>query len=122
MIVGPITRTDIVKYQGASGDMNPIHHDEPFAQNAGYQTPLVIGMLPAGILNTWATNWLGPENIRKTKIRWIAQVWPGDTLIFSGTIARKYQENGEKKIVLNLQCKRGEDLVLQAWSTFCLPH
>ena len=31
MTIGPISRTDIVRYQGASGDMNPIHHDEPFA-------------------------------------------------------------------------------------------
>ena len=32
---GPITRTDMVKYQGASGDFNPIHHDEEFARSAG---------------------------------------------------------------------------------------
>ncbi len=30
--IGPLTRTDFVRYQGASGDMNLIHHDEPFAQ------------------------------------------------------------------------------------------
>ena len=28
---GPITRTDMVRYQGASGDFNPIHHDTAFA-------------------------------------------------------------------------------------------
>ncbi len=30
--VGPLTRTDFVRYQGASGDMNPVHHDETFAR------------------------------------------------------------------------------------------
>ena len=38
---GPLTRTDFVRYQGASGDFNPIHHDEEFAKSAG---------LPDGVL------------------------------------------------------------------------
>ena len=38
--IGPLTRTDFVRYQGASGDMNPIHHDEPFARAAGFDGPL----------------------------------------------------------------------------------
>ena len=120
MIVGPITRTDIVKYQGASGDMNPIHHDEPFATDAGYPAPLVVGMFPAGVLNTWATNWLGPENIRRTRVRWRAQVWPGDTLTFGGTVTNKYEEAGEKRVDLELVCQRGDDVVLQVWSTFSM--
>ena len=49
-VFGPITRTDVVRYQGASGDMNPIHHDEPFARAAGYSAPLVVGMFQAGLL------------------------------------------------------------------------
>ena len=122
LVFGPLTRTDIVRYQGASGDMNPIHHDEPFATGAGYPAPLVVGMLPAGILNTWATNWLGPTNIRRTRIRWKAQVWPGDTLEFSGTIAKKYSEDGENKVDLDLVCKRADEVVLQAWSTFVVPR
>src|SRR5262245_59409479 len=93
--IGPLTRTDFVRYQGASGDMNPIHHDEVFARAAGYSAPLAVGMLPAGVLATWATDWLGPENIRRFKVRWREQVWPGDTLRCSGRVARKYLEDGE---------------------------
>ena len=33
-VLGPLTRTDFVRYQGASGDMNPIHHDETVARAA----------------------------------------------------------------------------------------
>ena len=44
---GPITRTDIVRYQGASGDFNPIHHDEEFAKSAGYPIG-VLGRHAAG--------------------------------------------------------------------------
>src|SRR5262249_6185351 len=75
LVVGPLTRTDIVRYQGASGDMNPLHHDETFARAAGYNAPLAIGMLGAGLLATYATDWLGAENIRRFRIRFRAQVW-----------------------------------------------
>lgn len=122
LIFGPITKTDIVRYQGASGDMNPIHHDDDFATEAGYPAPLVVGMLPAGILNTWATNWLGPKNIRRTQIRWKAQVWPGDVLNCSGQVAKKYEEDGIKKVDLELWCKRQDEVVLQVWSTFVVPE
>ena len=47
---GPINRTDFVRYQGASGDFNPIHHDEEFAKAAGYPSVFSVGMLQAGIL------------------------------------------------------------------------
>ncbi|WBL36389.1 MaoC/PaaZ C-terminal domain-containing protein [Tepidiforma flava] len=37
VVIEKINRTHIVKYAGASGDFNPIHHDEIFAKEvAGY--------------------------------------------------------------------------------------
>jgi hypothetical protein len=50
LIDEPLTRTDFVRYQGASGDMNPIHHDEGYARRAGFPTVFAVGMLGAGIL------------------------------------------------------------------------
>jgi acyl dehydratase len=120
--MGPLTRTDIVRYQGASGDMNPIHHDEPFAKAAGYPAPLAIGMLQASVLANWAADWLGAENVRKTRVRWKEQVWPGDTLSYSGHVARKYEENGERRVDLELACTRQTGgVAVQGWMTFVVP-
>ena len=47
---GPITVTDFVRYQGASGDMNPIHHDYDYARKAGFAGPFAVGMRQAGVL------------------------------------------------------------------------
>ena len=52
--VGPLTRTDFVRYQGASGDFNPIHHDEEFAQSAGYPIG-VLGRHAPGRASSRAT-------------------------------------------------------------------
>lgn len=83
---GPITRTDIVRYAGASGDFNPIHHDEHFATSAGFPTVFSIGMYQAALLATFATDWLGAENVRRFTVRFKEQVWPGDELTCNGTV------------------------------------
>jgi acyl dehydratase len=117
--LGPLTRTDFVRYQGASGDMNPIHHDEPFARAAGYPAPLAVGMFQAGALCAWATDWLGPANLRRTRIRWKEQCWPGDVLTLSGQILRTYSEGNEPRIDLELTATRQTGAIaVQAWLTF----
>lgn len=121
LVVGPISRTDFVRYQGASGDMNPIHHDEEFARNAGFAAPLGIGMFAAGLLNSWATAWLGAENIRRTRVRWKHPVWPGDVLSCGGEIERVYEEEGEERVDLRLTCRRQTgEIAVQGWTTFVL--
>ena len=46
-----LTRTDFVKYAGSSGDFNPIHHDQTFAEASGNPTVFAMGMLNAGLLS-----------------------------------------------------------------------
>ena len=120
--LAPITRTDIVRYQGASGDFEPIHHDEPFAREAGYEAPLVVGMLPAGILTAWAAEIFGPMHTRRTRIRWKAQVWPGDLLTCEGTVTHVYAVDDERRVDLELACVKEDGVpVVAAWMTFVLP-
>ncbi|WP_305093308.1 MaoC/PaaZ C-terminal domain-containing protein [Prescottella sp. R16] len=117
--VGPVTRTDFVRYQGASGDMNPIHHDQTFAEAAGYKSPFSVGMYQAGLLASYATDWLGAENIRSFRVRFLEQVWPDDVLTCSATVLREYEDDGVAKIDLELDCARQTGgLAVKAWATF----
>ncbi len=84
--VGPLTRTDFVRYAGSGGDFNPIHHDEPMAQAAGMPTVFGMGLLHAGMLGIQLARWVGPESIRSFSVRFTGQVWPGDVLTFSGAV------------------------------------
>jgi acyl dehydratase len=86
--VGPITRTDIVRYAGAGGDMNPIHHDEEFARHAGMPGVFAMGMMHAGMLGVRLARWVGPTNLRSFTVRFTGQVWPEDVLTFSGRVER----------------------------------
>jgi acyl dehydratase len=120
---GPITRTDMVKYQGASGDFNPIHHDEEFARAAGYPSVFSVGMLQAGILAGYATDWLGANNVRRYAVQFREQVWPGDVVICSGAVTRKYEEAGERKVDVDLLCTRQASggAAIKGEATFVVP-
>ena len=97
-VVENLSRTDIVKYAGASGDFNPIHHDETFAKAAGYPTVFGHGMLTAGFVSKCITDYVGRPGLRKLAVQFRTQVWPGDTITCGGKVTRKVEENGEKRI------------------------
>ena len=119
---GPLTRTDFVRYQGASGDFNPIHHDEGYAKNAGFPSVFSVGMLQAGILATYATDWLGTANVRRFGAQFREQVWPDDTLTCTGEVTRRYEEDGERRVDLELLCTRQTGgTAIKGWATFAAP-
>ena len=119
--VGPITRTVIVKYAGAGGDFNPIHHDEEYAKSAGFPTVFSVGMLQAGILATFATDWLGADNVRTYGFQFREQVWPGDTLTCQGTVTKRYEADGERRVDLDLACTRQDgSTAIKGWATFAV--
>jgi acyl dehydratase len=95
--VGPLTRTDIVRYAGASGDFNPIHHDEEFARAAGMPSVFGIGMHSAGLLGQYLARWVGLPNVRRFGVRLTGQVWPGDTLVLAGKVDR-VEEDGDERL------------------------
>jgi len=115
MTLGPLTRTDFVRYQGASGDMNPVHHDEPFATAAGYPGPLAVGMFAAGVMNSWASDALGPENVRRTRVRWKKPSFPGTVLTIDGRVVEAHAGKVDLEITATDQ---DGDVALTVWMTF----
>ena len=86
-VFGPLTREDFVRYAEASGDDNPIHQDEAYAQASGAPTVFAMGMLNAGYLAHAVSDWFGgPQNIKRYKVRFTNRVWPGDELVCSGKV------------------------------------
>jgi acyl dehydratase len=120
---GPLTRTDFVRYQGASGDMNPIHHDDDFAKAAGYPSVFAVGMLGAGIAATRLTEWLGEENVRGFKVKFREQAWPGDVLTFHAVVVGRREAAGERLADLEFRIDRdGGPTHLTGLATFVVPE
>jgi acyl dehydratase len=81
VVVDNLTRTQIVQYAGASGDYNPLHTDEIYAtQVAGNPTVLAHGMLTMGMTGRMLTDFVGDGRLVEYGGRFLAPVWPGDTL------------------------------------------
>ncbi len=108
-VVQNLTRTDLVRYAGASGDFNPIHHDQTFAEAAGNPTVFGHGMLTAGFLSKCVADYVGAQNLRRFKVRFATRVWPGDTITCKGRVTKKYTD-GEQLIEGELQAlnQKGE--------------
>jgi acyl dehydratase len=112
-VVEDLTRTDLVRYAGASGDFNPIHHDEHFARAAGNPTVFGHGMLTAGLVARCITDFVGAGNLRRYKVRFATRVWPGDTITCAGRVTKRYEEAGESRIdgEVTATTQRGETAV-----------
>ncbi|MCX6504414.1 MAG: MaoC/PaaZ C-terminal domain-containing protein [Actinobacteria bacterium] len=104
IVIEKISRTDFVKYAGASGDFNPMHHDETIATATGNPSVFGHGMLTAGLMARVLTDEFGPEALRKFQVRFAKPVWPGDTLTFTATVTAIREEEGKTFVDLECTC------------------
>jgi acyl dehydratase len=96
-----LSRTDLVIYAGASGDYNPMHHDEVKAQKAKLPSVFGHGMLSMGILGTALTDFVGIDNLRHYSVRFVKQTWPGETLRTKIVVTGTREEGGETLVDLD---------------------
>ena len=95
-------RTDLVMYAGASGDFNPMHHDEVAAKEAGLPSVFGHGMFTMGLLGKALTDYVGVGNLKLYRVRFTKQTWPGEKLTTNVTVAKKYEEQGEHRVDLDV--------------------
>jgi acyl dehydratase len=96
LVVENISRTHFVRYAGASGDFNPMHHDDTVATSIGNPSVFGHGMLTAGLMARVLKDWFGPAALRRFQVRFSKQVWPGETLSCTATVTglRDAEESG----------------------------
>jgi acyl dehydratase len=86
LVKEPVTRLQLVKYAGASGDFNPIHWNPDVAEQMGLGGVIAHGMLSMGFLGQYVAGIAGPENVRRLQVRFGAMVRPDDVLTCKGTV------------------------------------
>jgi acyl dehydratase len=100
-----LTRDSLVRYAGASGDFNPIHYRDDFAQSVGLDGVLAHGMLTMGVAVQVAVNWVGDAGkvidygVRFTKPVFVDAA-DGAVLVVTGKIGEIDAENGEVRVDL----------------------
>jgi len=81
-----VSKVQLVKYAGASGDYNLIHTDDETARQVGLDGVIAHGMLSMGFLGQYAASLAGPQYVRRVKVRFAAMVRPGDELTCRGVV------------------------------------
>jgi len=101
-ICGPITRTTLGLYAGASGDHNPIHIDLDFAQKFGMKDVFAHGMLSMAYLAQLLTNWVPQSQIREYGVRFTSITPVLATVTCTGSVVEKYELDGEQRVKLEI--------------------
>jgi len=119
-----ISRADLVKYAGASGDFNPIHWNERFAREVDLPGVIAHGMFTMGSAVQLVTDWAGDPaavvsyGTRFTKPVPVADLdgAPGAVVEVSGTIGALDAAAGTARIDLNVTLD-GQKVLVKAQAT-----
>jgi acyl dehydratase len=120
-----VTRLDLVKYAGASGDFNPIHWNERVARTVGLPNVIAHGMFTMAQAGKFVTEWAGdPGAIVDFGVRFSAMVPvpdddQGATIELSGKVLDKL---GENKVTVDIVAKAdGVKVLTRARAVVRLP-
>ena len=121
----PLTRLDLVRYAGASGDFNVIHWNERIAKSVGLPDVIAHGMFTMALTGRFLTEWAGdPAAVTEYGVRFSAPVVvpdddKGAMLELSGVVTGKLDGN---KVTVDVTARSGDTKVLtRAHATVRLP-
>lgn len=88
----PISRVQLVKFAGASGDFNPLHTVEDVGKQAG--TGIIAhGMLVMGMASQGVTTWIPRKYVKKISVRFRKMTFPGEEIHVILKVLEKKEDN-----------------------------
>lgn len=107
-----VTEADIVLFSGVSGDTNPVHMDEAYAQESPFKGRIAHGMLTASFISAvLGTRLPGPGAIYLNQsLNFKAAVRIGDTVTATATVAAI--DETRRRVTFTTACQVGETTVL----------
>ena len=108
-----VSEADIVLFAGVSGDTNPVHINQLFAEATPFKGRIAHGMLSASFLSTVLGTLLpGPGAIYISQsLRFRAPVKAGDTVVARATVKDIHAER--RRVVLTTVCTVGDTVVIE---------
>ena len=116
---GPVTQTDIVRFAGAGGDFNPLHHDPAAARQADFESPIAMGQFTVALLSAWLTDQIGVENLRSLDVDFKAPVSIGDVINFTAVLDAEPDVDGpDGTLSASIRTTVGDTTVVTGRTTF----
>lgn len=95
-VQGPISRTTLALFAGASNDHVPLHIDSDYARSAGIDDVFGHGMLSMAYLAQSLTRWAPQERLLRWSARFTAITPLYATVHCRGEVAEIFQEDGTR--------------------------
>ena len=112
----PVTRLQLIKYAGASGDFNPIHTIDEAAEEAGLKGVIAHGMLTLATMGLLFSPYLELGYVKDFRARFSGMVYVGDALEIGGRVSG-VEETGEGVLYsFDVFSRRGEGDVVASGS------
>ncbi|MGF9661009.1 MaoC family dehydratase [Arthrobacter crystallopoietes] len=115
-----VSRADLVRYAGASGDFNPIHWNGRFAEQVGLPGVIAHGMFTMGAAVQVVTDWIGnPGAVVDYQTRFTKPVvvedidGPGATIEVTGVIGAVDEANSTVRVDLTVM-SAGQKVLVKA--------
>ena len=107
-----VTEADIVMFAGVTGDTNPVHLNEEYANATIFKGRIAHGMLSAGLISAvLGTKLPGPGCVYlEQNMRFTAPVKIGDTVTATATVKEVNTE--KKRVALETICRVGDQVVV----------
>jgi len=105
---GPVTAVDLALFAAASGDHNPLHLDVDAARAAGFDRPIVHGMLTMAYAARLFTEALGAGSVRALETRFTGAARLGETVRLTADLAKV--EGGVGHYTLGARTAGGTEL------------
>ncbi len=117
-VLPPVTRLQLIKYAGASGDYNPIHTVDEAAEEAGLDGVIAHGMLTAATMGLPFSPCLEHGYIRELEVRFSGMVYVGDEVTIGGRVSER--EDSEEGCVYTFEvyASNGESTVASGTARF----
>ena len=116
-----VTRADLVRYAGASGDFNPIHWSERTATQVGLPGVIAHGMLTMALGGRAVTTWAGASDavvdysVRFSRPVPVPDTDEGTEVVVSGVV-KEVTDDGLTRLTLTATCN-GEKVLSMANAT-----
>ncbi len=98
-----VTRENIVRYGRLVTGFNPLHDDDEFAKELGFEKIVAHGVLHLNYISEMLCCYAGhPNRVKKIYIDFVKAVYPGDVITARGVVREVREEGSSMRIVIDV--------------------
>jgi acyl dehydratase len=102
-------KQQLVKFAAGSGDFNPLHFDEKFANGMGLPETIVHGRFKYALVGRVVSEWIGYKGrLKKVGVSYRGMDQPNKQITAKGIVTAKRQEGGENIVELEVWAEDAE--------------